>query len=219
MALGTNTSALYLEVRNGKIYRYSKTNESGTTPVVNSKGETRYFYIYDYVEGHVTNFSTREEDYGGKKKLLLQIHLLDGDDNYVLKLDTSSSYFRMFCSVIPNIDWTKVIRFIPRMQEQDGVKKSSMITVNNGTPLKFAFTKDNPNGKPDIVVSRNKRNEIINIDRNDETEFFLKLVEKAKSSLMHPAVISKPAESPKKSAPVKPINDIDEFEEEDDLPF
>jgi hypothetical protein len=161
MGLGNNSSAIYVDLRNGKVMRYSKTNEPGTMPVVSTKGDTRYYYIYDFIEGHVTNFSTREEEIAGKTRLKFQIHMDDKGESYLVKMDVDSSYFRMFCSVLPNINWSYPVRLIPRMKEENLVKKSSMIVVNNGNPVKFAFTKDNPNGKPEVTFTKNKKGEIV----------------------------------------------------------
>jgi|APGre2960657404_1045060.scaffolds.fasta_scaffold28849_2 hypothetical protein len=221
MALGNNSSSIYLDLRNGKVYRYSKTNEPGTTATQTAKGETRYFYIYDFVEGHVTNFSTREEDIQGKLKLKFQIHLKDGNDDYVVKMDVDSSYFRMFCSVIPNIDWNFPVRLIPRIKEEQGVKKSSLITVNNGKPCKFAFTKDNPNGKPEVTFTKNKKGEVIDIDREEEQQFFFNLIADAKTKLVHPAVAQPAPTGDRVATNVKPTQNFSEDEafEDDDLPF
>jgi hypothetical protein len=224
MALGNNSSAIYVDLRNGKVMRYSKTNEPGTMPVVTSKGDTRYYFIYDFIEGTVTNFSTREEEIAGKKKLKFQVHLADGGDNYLLKMDVDSSYFRMFCSTLPNIDWNYPIRFIPRMKEENGVKKTSLIMVNNGNPIKFAFTKDNPNGKPEVTFTKNKKGEIVDIDREEELKFFFDLITKAKSQLVHPAVAQEaPAQNFRPStSPMKEHESeiLDPFSEgADDLPF
>jgi hypothetical protein len=184
-----------VDIRNGKIFRYSKTEQEGTTPVLNSKGEKKHYFIYDYIEGHVTSFSTREEEMQGTTKLVFQIHLSDGGDNYVVKMGVETAYFRMFCSVIPNIDWNYPVRLIPRIKEENGVKKSSMIIVNNNLPIKFYFTKDDPKGKPDITVTKNKKGEIIDIDREDETQFFMNVVSQAKSKLVHLAVAKQPSTS------------------------
>ena len=224
MGLGNNSSAIYVDLRNGKVMRYSKTNEPGTMPIVNTKGEARYYYIYDFIEGHVTNFSTREEEIAGKLKLKFQIHLTDGGESYIVKMDVDSSYFRMFCCVIPNIDWNYPVRLIPRMKEENGVKKSSLIIVNKETPMKFAFTKDNPNGKPEVTFTKNKKGDIVDIDREEEQKFFFDLIAKAKSQLVHPAVAqSNPATpAPAPSAFTAPASSttafLDELEE-DDLPF
>jgi hypothetical protein len=195
MALGNNSSAIYVDIRNGKIFRYSKTEQEGTTPILNSRGEKKHYFIYDYIEGHVTGFSTREEEMQGTTKLVFQVHLTDGGENYVVKMGVETAYFRMLCSVMPNIDWSYPVRLIPRIKEENGVKKSSMIIVNNNNPVKFYFTKENPNGKPDIVVTRNKKNEIVDIDREDETQFFLNLVSQMKDKLSHPAVTRQPSTS------------------------
>lgn len=217
MALGNNSSALYVDIRNGKIFRYSKTEEKGTTPVLNTKGEKKFYYIYDYIEGHVTNFSTREEEIQNTKKMIFQIHMQDGSDNYVVKMGLDTTYFRMFCSVIPNIDWTKKVRLIPRIKEENGVKKSSLIVVNNGTPMKFAFTRENLNGKPDITITKNKKGEVIDVDREEETQFFLDLVGKTLPKLVHPAL----AGSYEKPEAVKETHvEYDNIDTPDsDLPF
>lgn len=228
MGLGNNSSAIYVDLRNGKVMRYSKTNEPGTMPVVTSKGETRYYYIYDFIEGHVTNFSTREEEIAGKTRLKFQIHMDDNGESYLVKMDVDSSYFRMFCSVLPNINWNYPVRLIPRMKEENQVKKSSMIVVNNGNPVKFAFTKDNPNGKPEVTFTKNKKGEIVDIDREEELKFFFDLIAKAKASLVHPAVAqSAPPQTFSGAAPATtftaPVQESETsespFVEDDDLPF
>jgi hypothetical protein len=227
MALGNNSSAIYVDLRNGKVMRYSKTNEPGTFPVVTTKGDTRYYFIYDYIEGVVTNFSTREEEVAGKTKLKFQVHMTDNGENYVVKMDVDSSYFRMFCSVLPNINWNFPVRFIPRMKEENQVKKTSLIIVNNGNPVKFAFTKDNPNGKPEVTFTKNKKGEIVDIDREEEQKFFFDLIAKAKAQLVHPAVAqSAPAQtfsgndqSPSVQVFSEEENLKSPFEEDDDLPF
>jgi hypothetical protein len=226
MGLGNNSSAIYVDLRNGKVMRYSKTNEPGTMPVVSTKGDTRYYYIYDFIEGHVTNFSTREEEIAGKSRLKFQIHMNDNGESYTVKMDVDSAYFRMFCSVIPNIDWSYPVRLIPRMKEENGVKKTSMIVINNGDPVKFAFTKDNPNGKPEVTFTKNKKGEIVDIDREEELKFFFDLVAKAKANLVHPAV-AQPAPSEGFTRKQNPVSEssfaTDESPfsemEEDDLPF
>lgn len=218
MGLGNNSSAIYVDLRNGKVMRYSKTNEPGTMPVVTTKGDTRYYFIYDFIEGHVTNFSTREEEIAGKQKLKFQIHMNDNGESYIVKMDVDSSYFRMFCSVLPNIDWNYPVRLIPRMKEENGVKKSSLIVVNKDTPMKFAFTKDNPNGKPEVTFTKNKKGEIVDIDREEELQFFFKLIEKAKQSLVHPAVAQPAPSALNTSAPVQE-SELDVEMEDDDLPF
>jgi hypothetical protein len=60
--------------------------------------------------------------------------------------------------------------------------------VNNNTPCKFFFTKDNPNGKPDIIISKNKKGDIVDIDRDEELEFFMNLLTQTKKRLPHPAM-------------------------------
>jgi hypothetical protein len=225
MGLGNNSSAIYVDLRNGKVMRYSKTNEPGTMPVVSTKGDTRYYYIYDFIEGHVTNFSTREEEIAGKTRLKFQIHMDDKGESYLVKMDVDSSYFRMFCSVLPNINWSYPVRLIPRMKEENQVKKSSMIVVNNGNPVKFAFTKDNPNGKPEVTFTKNKKGEIVDIDREEELKFFFDLIAKAKANLVHPAVAA-PAPSESFARKAEPASEssftadqtFNDFPE-DDLPF
>lgn len=226
MGLGNNTTSTYVDMRNGKIYRYSKTNEMGTTPVQNKSGDVKYYFIYDFIEGTVVNFSTREEEVVGKTKLILQIHLVDKGENYVLKIDTNSSYFRMFCSVLPNVDFNFPVRFIPRIKEENGVKKASLIVVNNNTPCKFFFTKENPNGKPEIILSKNKKGDIVDIDRDEELEFFMNLLTQTKKRLPHPAMAqeTKPQSSPFAAAAVAVISsdtvqEEGSDEEESDLPW
>ena len=114
------------------------------------------------------------------------------------------------------------VRFIPRIKEENGVKKSSLIVISNGTPCKFYFTKDNPNGKPDIIISKNKKGDIVDIDRDEELEFFMNLLTQTKKRLPHPAVAQDTISSV--SSPASPASSVtsvstEEEEEESDLPW
>jgi hypothetical protein len=129
----------------------------------------------------------------------------------------------MFCSVLPNIDFNYPVRFIPRIKEENGVKKSSLIAVNNNAPCKFFFTKDNPNGKPDIIISKNKKGDIVDIDRDEELEFFMNLLTQTKKRLPHPAVAQdsqpKPTASMYSTPAVTEVASEEVEEEENDLPW
>ena len=52
--------------------------------------------------------------------------------------------------MLPNIDLTKEMKVSPSVKEVDGKNKSSLFINQDGKALKHAFTRETPNGMPDM---------------------------------------------------------------------
>lgn len=218
MALGIKTNATYLNVRNGKLYRYSKTKEEGTTTILNKKGEEKYYYIYDYIEGYITKMSTRTENLMGVDKLFLSIQFVDGTETYYINMDVDSKYFENFCSIIPNANLARPLRMVPTQKEVDGKMKSGLLMIQDSQVLKWYYTNDNPQGRPEVDVTYNKKGEIVDYDREARNKFYFNMLQKMNADLLNPSMlpeVSQVGTIKKETAPVV------EFEEDDDdgLPF
>ena len=214
MALGIKTNATYLNVRNGKLYRYSKTKEEGTTTILNKKGEEKYYYIYDYIEGYITKMSTRTENLMGIDKLFLSIQFVDGTETYYINMDVDSKYFENFCSIIPNANLSRPLRMIPTQKEVDGKMKSGLLLIQDSQVLKWFYTNDNPQGRPEVDVTLNKKGEVVDYDREARNKFYFDLLQRLNSSLLNPTMLPEVSQVSQTKQAV--IEEEDEF---NDLPF
>lgn len=52
--------------------------------------------------------------------------------------------------MLPNIDVKKEIKVSPQVKEVDGKQKSSLFINQDGASIKHAYTKENPNGLPQM---------------------------------------------------------------------
>lgn len=214
MALGIKTNATYLNVRNGKLYRYSKTKEEGTTTILNKKGEEKYYYIYDYIEGYITKMSTRTENLMGIDKLFLSIQFVDGTETYYINMDVDSKYFENFCSIIPNANLSRPLRMVPTQKEAEGKMKSGLLLIQDSQVLKWFYTNDNPQGRPEVDVTLNKKGEVVDYDREARNKFYFDLLQKLNSSLLNPTMLPEVSQVSQTKQAV--IEEEDEF---NDLPF
>jgi hypothetical protein len=214
MALGIKTNATYLNVRNGKLYRYSKTKEEGTTTILNKKGEEKYYYIYDYIEGYITKMSTRTENLMGIDKLFLSIQFVDGTETYYINMDVDSKYFENFCSIIPNANLSRPLRMVPTQKEVDGKMKSGLLLIQDSQVLKWFYTNDNPQGRPEVDVTLNKKGEVVDYDREARNKFYFDLLQRLNSSLLNPTMLPEVSQVSQTKQAV--VEEEDEF---NDLPF
>jgi hypothetical protein len=214
MALGIKTNATYLNVRNGKLYRYSKTKEEGTTTILNKKGEEKYYYIYDYIEGYITKMSTRTENLLGIDKLFLSIQFVDGTETYYINVDVDSKYFEAFCSIIPNANLSRPLRMVPTQKEVDGKMKSGLFLIQDSQMIKWFYTNDNPQGRPDVDVTLNKKGEVVDYDREARNKFYFNMLQELNGKLLNPTMLPEVNQTPQAKAVV--VEEEDEF---NDLPF
>jgi len=74
----------------------------------------------------------------------------DKDEPYILQLSYSNSFATALLKILPNIDLTKEIKVSPSVKEVDGKNRSTLFINQDGQALKHAFTRENPNGMPDM---------------------------------------------------------------------
>jgi hypothetical protein len=214
MALGIKTNATYLNVRNGKLYRYSKTKEEGTTTILNKKGEEKYYYIYDYIEGYITKMSTRTENLLGIDKLFLSIQFVDGTETYYINVDVDSKYFEAFCSIIPNANLSRPLRMVPTQKEVEGKMKSGLFLIQDSQMIKWFYTNDNPQGRPDVDVTLNKKGEVVDYDREARNKFYFNMLQELNGKLLNPTMLPDVNQTTHTKAVL--VEEEDEF---NDLPF
>lgn len=171
MAVGTNSNALYYSIRNGKVMRYSKTQEPGTTVVPRKDGTPSFFFVYDFIEGVIEGFRTKEEEIAGTKKLFLNLIMVDGAERYNVQIDVESNYFRAFAMTIVNTDPDRPVKLIPFQKEELGKKKTGLFVTQGDKPAKYKWTKENPGDLPPVEITKNKKGEVVDVDSEQRNAF------------------------------------------------
>lgn len=144
---GTNLT--YLSVSDGNLVRQHKTANDRTTERVTKTGKLVFEERFKDLTGFITNVNTRENDYGKQ----WQLTFTDGPDTYIVSMPFSSRYASSFLKAVPNIDATKPLRFMPwAMKDKNDVSKTvtGVTMYQDGNKIAPAFTRDEPNGLPQM---------------------------------------------------------------------
>lgn len=164
--LNNSTSAIYLNITGGKIARRIK-NESDTSKSRTLKdGKLIYEELYDNVSGLITGIKIKEGQYGRQ----LSISLDEDGEQAVLQMPFSSGYAISFLKALPNADLKQKVTLVPKSEEKDDKTKTVLFISQGGKGVKWAFTKDNPNGLPPMEKIKVKGKETW--DDSKQLEFF-----------------------------------------------
>jgi hypothetical protein len=146
MALGNNSSAIFLKIANGKVVRSFKSPTDASITRTTDNGKVVHEEFYQYVEGHIKSITTKENEYG--KFWVIKIE--DEGTEYTLEFNYSGGIASAFLKALPNIDFSQPVRISPK-QTIDGDKKKNTLFLNqNGKAAKWFWTRDNPGDLPDL---------------------------------------------------------------------
>jgi len=180
MALSKQSSnTIYLSVADGNLVRSFREATSESTQRVTKTGKLVHEEKYKDLTGLLVGAETKENDFG--KQWCLKFK--DGEDNYIVNMPYSSRYSASFLKALPNIDLTKNIKFMPwsMIDKNDATKKVTGITCyqndgNGMVKVQPAFTKDAPNGLPEMKQIKVKGK--VTWDDSDMTEFLENVAKK-----------------------------------------
>lgn len=153
---GTNT--IYLSVADGNLVRQHKQANERTTERITKTGKLVFEERFKDLTGKLTNLDTRENDYGKQ----WQLTFTDGEGTYIVSLPFSSRYASSFLKALPNVQLGKELRFMPwAMKDKlDATKTITGITLyQDGNKIAPAYTKEEPNGLPQMVKIKVKGKE------------------------------------------------------------
>jgi hypothetical protein len=153
---GVNTT--YLSVADGNLVRQHKQATERTTERLTKTGKLVFEERFKDLTAKLENITTRTNDYGTQ----WQLHFTDGDASYIVSLPYSSRYASSFLKALPNIDASKEVRFMPwaMKDKQDATKTITGITLyQDGEKIAPAYTKENPNGLPQMTKIKVKGKE------------------------------------------------------------
>lgn len=140
-------SGQFITILNGKFCQRVPQHTDGAVARINKLGKTVYEKFYDSFTAKLIGIRTQESAQYGKSWLF---DFQDGGQVYHLQLSYSNSFATAFLKMLPNVDLAQEMKVAPSVKEVEGKMKSSLFISQNGTPVKHAFTKDAPNGMPDM---------------------------------------------------------------------
>lgn len=147
MGLENKKRGTYLTIMGGKFCQSVPQDTEGSLERTNKMGKTVYEMFYDQFTGTLVNISIQEDTGYGKS---WTFHFVDNGKSYFIQLPYSSSNATALLKMLPNIDVTKPFTLSPSQKEEDGKKKTSLFVNQNNNTIKHAYTKENPNGLPDM---------------------------------------------------------------------
>jgi len=147
MGLENKQRGTYLTIMGGKFCQRVEAGKEGAVERINKVGKVVHEVFYDQFTGTLVNISVQEDTGYGKS---WNFHFQDGNDSYFVQMPYSSSNATNFLKIIKNIDLSKPFTISPTQKEVDGKSQTSLFINQGGVPLKHAYTKDVPNGLPDM---------------------------------------------------------------------
>lgn len=147
MGLDNRQGGKYITILGGKFCVRVDKSAPGAVERINKQGKTVHEVFYDSFTGKLVNIRKRESQYGPQ----WEFDFKDGASVYTLQLSFSNSYATNFLKILPNVNLDKEMKVQPSQKIEDGKTKSSLFISQDGTTLKHAYTKDKPNGLPQMV--------------------------------------------------------------------
>lgn len=172
MGLEQRTEGKFITIVGGKLCIRVPEGTAGATQRTNKLGKVVNEMLYDSFTGMLVGIKVTDGNYGKQWNFSFK----DKGEVYTLQLGYSNSYAKNILKMLPNIDLTKEMKVSPVMKEENGVKKSSLFINQDGNPVKHAFTKDNPNGLPQMTEVTVKGEKIW--DDTDQIAFLYDMVMK-----------------------------------------
>jgi hypothetical protein len=164
-------NAIFLTISNGKICKKVPKKTAISIERVNKNGATVLEEYYKGWKGLITAIEVREHKEYGK---FWNVTLSDSDGEAILQMNYSSGYSAAFLKTLPNVDLTSDVFITPNLRMEGDKKKTTLFITQHGKPLKHFYTKDNPNGIPQLAQVKVKGK--MTWDDSDIMEFLEKMV-------------------------------------------
>lgn len=128
-----------------------KCEEKDPRAIKKTKESGEVYYVREYTEfaGYLVGVEFRESRIDtSKTECVLNMDIGTGS-NVKIQFNVGSGYWYNFSKMIGNADLSQPIRLIPKYEEKDGKKSSSLFLAQEPGYLKSLYTKDSPNGIPE----------------------------------------------------------------------
>lgn len=165
------SNAIFLTISNGQICRKVQSKTKDSKERVNKNGVTVHEEYYKGWKGRITAIEVREHKEFGK---FWNVTLTDDQGDAILQMKYSSGYATAFLKMLPNVDLNSDVIITPKLTIEGDKKKTSLFITQHGQPIKWYYTKDNPNGLPELKKIKVKGKE--QWDDSDIAEFLENMV-------------------------------------------
>lgn len=147
MGLENREGGKYITILGGKFSQRVPEGTPGATSRINKLNKVVWEKYYDSFTGKLVGIRTQDGNGYGKNWVF---DFQDRGEVYHLQLSYSNSFATAFLKMLPNVDLTKEMKVSPSVKEVDGKNKSSLFINQEGVAIKHAYTRENPNGMPDM---------------------------------------------------------------------
>ena len=170
------SNAIYLTIADGKISRKVKEPTGKSVQRTNKNGRVVNEEFYKGWKGFITDIQVRDTKEYGK---FWNITLSDDEGDAILQMNYSSGYSAAFLKTLPNVDLSTEVMITPKLTIEGEKKKTSLFIsqvdeTGKWKALSWAYTKDQPNGLPELRQIKVKGK--ITWDDSDIMEFLEKMV-------------------------------------------
>ena len=146
MALENRPEGKFITILQGKFCQRVPEGTAGAIQRTNKIGKVVWEKFYDSFTGRLVGIKAQDGNFGKTWNFSFR----DKGEIYTLQLSYSNSFATAFLKMLPNIDLSKEMKVSPSTKEVDGKMKSSLFINQDGKPLKHAYTREKPNGLPDM---------------------------------------------------------------------
>lgn len=169
----TSSNTTYYRVTGGKLVQSVQEGTPGAESRVNKNGKTVYEKNEPGWTGHITNVSVEiNEEFGDN----LVIEMKDsGGFQANIKAKLRSGYAKAFLKRLPNINFEIENTLCPgTFETEDGKTRSYIAVFTNNGKVEPAFTRDEPNGLPQLELVKFQGKETW--DDTKQMEFFMDML-------------------------------------------
>lgn len=104
--------------------------------------------FYDEMKGKITNFYLKVNEINGQEFEECIFTLICENEKYLLSMRVDSSYFRIFCNYLPNLDLNDLVLIKVKMDIVLGKKKGAIFVKQFEKWIKAYFVRDNMRDYP-----------------------------------------------------------------------
>lgn len=142
---GTSTSGRIVSIILGSFRIKVPEGTEGAVTRENKEGKVVHEKIFSELSGYIKNITTEDSKYGKQIKFTIQ-----ADKTYSLNLGYADGITSSILKMLPNVDPHQPVTF-KVTKKMDEVKKkeiTSIFLTQNDVPVKWYYTKAEPNGLP-----------------------------------------------------------------------
>lgn len=152
MGLKRDNNAVYLTIFDGKIVQRIKQPTETSRQRINKENEKVIEEVYGSISGKIVGLGEKTHEKYGTSLLIY----IEDDNIYCLQCLINGQYGVSFLKALPNVDLSQPVELVPSSKEVNGKPDQVLYVKQRGEDgkfkaLKFAFTKDHPNGMPEPV--------------------------------------------------------------------